>query len=316
MHTIASTIAALTLICAQDPVKPPEPLSMAATDDRIVHFVVDPKETALYTLSAKNTVACWSLTKKAELWHESGEKFPDMALSLGTKFVYIGGKIPSLRSREVETGKQGPAVGVGGPGAMPLVYAADPKDRWVWVGLDNGSLERVVPANIQTFSHRGLKNGGASALAIDPEGNLLAVGGVDKTIRFVGASSANVDDKKIFEGLPDSVTALVFAGKSTLLSGTKDGGLRLWTVASGKVRFELAGHSAAVRALVSSPKGDRAASADDTGKVFVWDLGSGKSITSFQGKGAISALAFLDKGKSLAANDGGSGITVWKLPEQ
>jgi WD40 repeat protein len=89
--------------------------------------------------------------------------------------------------------------------------------------------------------------------------------------------------------------------------------LRLWNVNSGKVRTELAAHSAEIRALAFDSKGARAASGDDTGKICLWEVSSGKLLTSYQGKMAIGALASLDKDNSLGAIDGGSAISVWTL---
>ncbi|MEO6708170.1 MAG: hypothetical protein ABI054_13735 [Planctomycetota bacterium] len=40
------------------------------------------------------------------------------------------------------------------------------------------------------------------------------------------------------------------------------------------------------------------------------------AIATFAGKGVIRAFALLDKGKSLAANDAGSWITVWTLAQK
>jgi WD40 repeat protein len=317
MRMLALLLAAsISSSLAQDPAaKAAEPRTIATADSRIVHFVVDAKESALYTLSEKNTVASWNLAKQKENWHVAGDPPPDVALSIGTKFLCVGSLIPAVRTCDVDDGKSGSPVGAGFPPVKALAYAADTRDRWVWIAMDDGVVHRLVPKDAQSFSRRSLKNGGCTALAIDPESILLAVGGVDKTIRFVGASSATVDDKKVFEGHADSISALAFAGKATLFSGAKDGGLRAWNVATGKLRFELAGHTGAIQALTSDAKGARAASGDASGKVLVWDVAKGKQLAAFQGKGAIGALAFLDKGKSLAACDGGEGLVVWPLPD-
>lgn len=310
-----ASLAGLAALAQAPAENPAESRRIAAAETRIVHFVVDGKDTAVYTLTEDHKLACWPLAKQQALWHSTEPRLGDSRLCLGAKFLYVGSVWPSVYSVDPESGKQGQGVGAGAPTTRAFAYAADDRDRWVWIADSDGLVHRVIPSNVQAFNRRNLKNGGATALALDPDGELLAVGGADRTIRFVGASSATVDEKKVFEGHGDSISALAFGGKGTLVSGAKDGGLRIWAMNSGRVRAELSGHAAAISALCCDAKGTRAASGDASGKICVWDVARGKLLATFQSAGEIGALAFLEKQKLLLASDGGSALVAWALEE-
>jgi len=150
---------------------------------------------------------------------------------------------------------------------------------------------------------------------MDPKGKTLAVGGEDGTLRFVGAKSASVDDKKVFQAHEGPVLAIALDPKTAhVISGSKGGSLSVWRYASNKVKHELRGHEADITSLVVDSKGKRFASGDAAGHVLVWNLAKGKLLVELELEGAITGLVFIEKGKTLATTAADSVmVTLWDV---
>lgn len=107
-------------------------------------------------------------------------------------------------------------------------------------------------------------------------------------------------------GESGDVTALAFdpMGKQ-LLSGSADGRLFLWDVASGEIIQTFAGHSAFIHQLAFSPDGKSFLSASDDKQVILWDVASGEArITYTSPSDAVTAVAFSPDGHHFAAGVG------------
>jgi WD40 repeat protein len=101
---------------------------------------------------------------------------------------------------------------------------------------------------------------------------------------------------------PDGKT-LASGGGSLALSGSGSGEVKLWDVATEKLRRDLTGHKEMVLTLAFSPDGRTLASGSDDGKegggtLILWDVASGKEKTRFDNP-FVRALAFGPDGKTL-----------------
>ena len=90
-------------------------------------------------------------------------------------------------------------------------------------------------------------------------------------------------------GHTERVTALAVLPDGRALSGSEDGTLRLWDLASGKSRV-LKGHTGKVTALAVLPDG-RALSGSEDWSVIVWDVARGAPLAAFVGDAAITCVA-------------------------
>ena len=105
-------------------------------------------------------------------------------------------------------------------------------------------------------------------------------------------------------GHSDQVSSVAFSSDGKLLaSGSWEGTVRLWNVASGDCVAILAGHTDRVNAVAFSTDGCTIASGADDRTVRVWDASSHRCVTILGTRGAVKSIAFSPDGTLLASGE-------------
>ena len=101
-----------------------------------------------------------------------------------------------------------------------------------------------------------------------------------------------------------SLTAVAFSPNSRwILTGSEDGGVKIWDGQAGKIALLLKGVSSPVHAVAFSPDAKLVAAGSDDGGVRVWDAASGQLVHHLPGHvAAVTALAFSPNGATLASS--------------
>jgi WD40 repeat protein len=145
----------------------------------------------------------------------------------------------------------------------------------------------------------------ACALAVTGDGGRVAVGQQQGQVHI-----AEVMTKKMLiqiVGMSSRVTALAFSEDATfLIAGWTGGMVQVHRLTPKAEKLgESAHHRTAVTAVAAAPKGQRFASADDSGQVVLWGKnGEKQAVASAGGRGVKSLLFLGDQALAAGCADG------------
>ena len=119
--------------------------------------------------------------------------------------------------------------------------------------------------------------------------------------------------QSLFKGHTDAVRCLAFSPDCALLaSGSSDGTVRLWEVATGREGTLLRGHAGWVLALAFTPDGLALASGGNDQTVRLWDLAAGREKAAYRRNcpASIVSLAYSPDGQMVATGDSDGAIVL------
>ncbi|TQJ01965.1 WD40 repeat domain-containing protein [Amycolatopsis cihanbeyliensis] len=152
-------------------------------------------------------------------------------------------------------------------------------------------------------------------VAFSPDGNLLAAGGPDDTVRITPLDGR---PPRVLEGHQGSVRRVAFSPDGRrLASASEDGTIRIWDTGTGKQLHLLHGKVGALWDVAFSPDGTRLAGGGDAGSVLVWDQNSMRSDARPRRlvghRGAVWDLAFSPDGRWIASASGDQSVRFWPV---
>jgi hypothetical protein len=102
---------------------------------------------------------------------------------------------------------------------------------------------------------------------------------------------------------------------SWLASGSHDGTVRIWDVATGQERAALRDRASSVAAVAVAPDGSWLASGSRGGTVRIWDVATGQERAALQDRNnwAVAALAVAPDGSWLASGSWGGTVRIWDV---
>jgi len=118
---------------------------------------------------------------------------------------------------------------------------------------------------------------------------------------------------RTLKGHKGEVFAVDYSPDGRLLaSASKDGTARVWDVAAGDVRFELAGHSTEVTSVAISPDGNRVATGSEDNTVRVWRVATGELIGVLSGHtDHVLCVSYSPDGNWIASGSRDTTVQIW-----
>ena len=165
------------------------------------------------------------------------------------------------------------------------------------------------PELVVQAGHRAM----IKALALSADNRLLASAGADNIIIIWDVASR----KQILylAGHTEWIFALAFSPDGRLASGSYDGTVKIWNIASAKVEYEIPSiRPYSVTSLAFSPFGDTLAIASANKVINLWDMKARKLKSSLQGHSdTVTQIAFSHDGNTLTSSSLDKTVRLWNL---
>jgi WD40 repeat protein len=166
--------------------------------------------------------------------------------------------------------------------------------------------------------HEPKSIGGVFALRFSPDGKYLATGDFVGTVRLWNLDSNRTDwwmhEPIVLGSHGHPILSLVFSqDDQRLVSTSRDHTARVWDVANQREVGTLRGHAGRVWSAAFIDGGKTIATADNNGKVKLWNANLPSEDTVFARRRFRGSTGFSADGRFLASEDGGA-ITLWDLP--
>jgi WD40 repeat protein len=152
-------------------------------------------------------------------------------------------------------------------------------------------------------------------IAFSPDGQMLASGSEDQTIRLWNARDGTC--LTVLQGHTGGVTSVNFSPNGQILASASDNSsIRLWSVARGTTLKTLSGHTRWVWAVAFSPDGQTLASGSDDRTIRLWDVQTGICRKTLQGHTSwVTSLSFSPNGQTLASGSEDASVRLWSVQD-
>jgi WD40 repeat protein len=284
---------------------------MRGHDQVVSSLLLAPAGRTVFSGSFDGTIREWSIAEGRELrrWTLPGCAIMTMAMdSKGTRIAVEGGNRPMTALLDLASGTWTTNVG----SASPSIQFA-PGDRRLVRGahmflFETNGVTEVVDSGLRL--ERELPASGGRAW-FSPDGRLLVTGSWGDVVKLWSWPALEPVGELADVGL---VLSVAFSPDGTrMASGSRDGRLMLWDVASRRRLRSLTTHEGSIVWTVAfSPDGTRLASGGNDQAIRLWDGRTLEAESILRGHGSeVWSVLWLPDGKQLASAGKDQTVRFW-----
>ena len=205
-----------------------------------------------------------------------------------------------------------------------------PDEKCLFAAISRNEESIIVNMNIinqaTSFFHPRLND--VEKISFEPNGQYLTIINANKNAEtyFYFQQQLNKVDEINLVSIDKEISSTVFESEGNLIvTGHKNGMVRVWDLTSNQCVRRFAGHHSEVRGIDISPNGNRIASIGQDNQIFVWDTSSGKVLLqsklplyeSNEDKDLPSLSIHFSPDGNYAITSGGDGVIyIWHIPAQ
>eukprot|EP01060_Flectonema_neradi_P039039 TRINITY_DN842_c1_g2_i1.p1 TRINITY_DN842_c1_g2~~TRINITY_DN842_c1_g2_i1.p1 ORF type:complete len:1538 (+),score=208.42 TRINITY_DN842_c1_g2_i1:363-4976(+) len=227
-------------------------------------------------------------------------------------YVFTGSHDMTLRKWDLQTGKPLREFRGGGNMSRITCLACSPSgENLISGGMD--SLIRLWDASTgREASHfeSTTERGAVTSIAYSSCGKYIASGSSNKNVSIWNSRCGTL--RRLESHYNGACTAIFSSDGNSIISGGRDGTVRIWTTSTGKETFTFSSKSSSeMTAIATSASGDKFA-AGGGNLVYLWKAGENDPTRTFGGhSGSVLSIAFSPSGHYLVTSDGSGLIAVW-----